>query len=263
MSNFDRERMQEMAVFADAAYKRTPAARRKDLNQHGLKNWNIDPQLSTKTEAVFVNTNTEEVVLSIRGTDLRDFKSGGSFEDLLADGMIGVGIEKASGRFKRAEDVLLKAQKKYPGQKLTLSAHSLGGTLSSDLSLKYNLENHSFNSGSSPAMIRVGRFQKFKLPEELRDETKNNHNYTTGSDIISIGSIFSPFNNTHIIKTLPGENSHSINNFLPPAREETAPEYLGSHHHDEFRPPPPILADPLAQRLADLASAQPGSQAQV
>lgn len=99
------------------------------------------------------NTNPKEIALIFRGTETCDFPC--SFEetedflrDVTADSAIATGI--VSDQFKHAFSFALDVINRYPGAKITVAGHSLGGGLAQAVGATLGLETFAFNSSPVP-----------------------------------------------------------------------------------------------------------------
>ena len=106
-----------------------------------------DPELSSQTEKVFYNPISKETVISHTGTN---FGSKKWYNDLRSDNAILWGLEKQDKRFKNAQSHLNKVKNKY-GDNITVTGHSLGGSISEQLARSNpNVNSIAFNRGSGP-----------------------------------------------------------------------------------------------------------------
>ena len=128
-------------------------------------NYKYDPSLSSQTEKVFYNPNPKETVISHAGTN---FGSKKWYNDLKSDNAILWGLEKQDKRFKNAQSHLDKVKNKY-GNNITITGHSLGGSISEQLARSNpNINSIAFNRGSGP-------LQQFrKRPKNLIDISNRN-----------------------------------------------------------------------------------------
>ena len=66
------------------------------LEEEGLSDWYISPQLSGKDISTFVNESTKQVVISHRGTDMHGRKTK---NDISSDVLLGLGAEENAKAF--------------------------------------------------------------------------------------------------------------------------------------------------------------------
>lgn len=113
----------------------------RKLQPYGYK---LDTALSTQQNKVFVQPESKKLVFTTSGTDPTSIK------DLTTDAYLAflgrAGLQQTS-RYKESKAVLEKARKKYPTYKKTLSGHSLGKTIVSNLA-NPNEQVKGFGTGS-------------------------------------------------------------------------------------------------------------------
>jgi hypothetical protein len=111
-------------------------------------NYKYDPELSSQTEKVFHNPISKETVISNSGTNFRDKNI---FNDLKSDSAIFFGLEKQNKRFKQSQEHLNKVKSKYGDDKIIVTGHSLGGSISEQLARSNpNINSVAFNRFSGP-----------------------------------------------------------------------------------------------------------------
>ena len=105
-------------TLSKVAYKKHQPNIEKAIEHTQFK---YDPHLSSQTEKVFHNPDTNETVVSHAGTN---FGSSKQYNDLKSDHAILWGLEKQDKRFKNAQTHLDKVKNKY-GKNITVTGHSL------------------------------------------------------------------------------------------------------------------------------------------
>lgn len=116
-------------------------------------------------------------------------------KDIMTDVALGFGFIEWTNRFAKLEQWL----KPYLPQKqnVILIGHSLGGTLATEMGLKYGIESHTFNSGKSPFT---------RLSPGLRH--KRSREYRNAFDIVSLFGALEPH-----VRTKRLTAGHSIATF--------------------------------------------------
>jgi hypothetical protein len=199
------EDIRTMAVFADAAYKRTTRDRESMIQKHIDTDWIVDRDLSNHETAVFVNKEKNQVVTAFRGTK--------DVVDLHTDLAIVVGHEKMTKRFRKADKEYGQILNKYQGFNHSLSGHSMGGSINMYLAERYDGfidEVHNFNPGSSVSSVRG----KLKGVFDKRDRSHINDYFIHGDALSTMGR-GDPGHTQHVLAPLKGStNFHSIDQFL-------------------------------------------------
>ena len=133
-----------------------------------LKDYKLLEEYSNQYLCAFHNEKNNEIVYSIRGTDLVDPK------DIWMDLQVLSGTEKTNKRFKESYEKLKLLLQDYPKCKFTICGGSLGGRISIDL-LDSDLgdkitEVHVFNCATSLSHL-------YKSAKCLSKENNNKKNY--------------------------------------------------------------------------------------
>lgn len=168
-------------IFAQASYQDNP----DEFVQSALPSTShaFDASLSDHETSVFVDHAAKQVITSFRGT--------AALGDLGTDTAIAAGLAKNSARYASSSDALNAVFSKYGDYSHTLTGHSLGGYLATELG-KENRDKvtnvYAYNPGSSFADTK----QATKDEAEQTDNSFVNSIYVSG-DPISI----SGYNKTH------------------------------------------------------------------
>jgi hypothetical protein len=204
------------ALISDAAYTNyfegTDAAQQfLDAYQSG---YNIIEDFTAPEYITAINEEAQKVVIGFRGTD----SSLMNLYDDIADVEIAAGLPETSlpsyipSRFKTGEDVFKQVQKAYPGYDMTLTGHSLGGSVARYVGDRNAVKAVVFNSGQTPLQPVVDTVvgtrpssTKFYLTDTL--------------DLISNTSRLTE-KNVNIVTTKPEQRkawlgSHDIENYIP------------------------------------------------
>ena len=116
ISSFDQRglatipvKTRELVWFSKSAYDRSPPEEHNgftlDVNSPTIKVWCSKPR--------------KEVIFAVRGTQ--------NYEDVKTDIKVALSREHFTPRFKIARSLLMRVLRNYPGYKIILTGHSLGG----------------------------------------------------------------------------------------------------------------------------------------
>lgn len=170
------------------------STRKVDLNSKLLQDYKQIEDLCPREFCTYLNEKENEIVLSIRGTDLVFPEDG----DLLTDFYLIRGKEQKSYIFQKLLDIVKKILREYPKYKLILIGFSLGGRLCIDLLEskygKYIFEVHAFNPGTSIYHLYESNICYLnKIPKVKIDKCKLRENklyiYLINGDPISVLSV--------------------------------------------------------------------------
>jgi hypothetical protein len=168
------------AEFSNQAYNKD----KKDLNGYEFQ--------TTFNDNLDVYKKDDKVIFSHKGTDPKDPN------DLYTDAKLAKGEIKDTSRYKNSKKFVDDYMRKNPDVKAMHTGHSLGGKLANEIANDFNHRSIGFNSGASPL--------------ENSSKNKNHREFATKNDPISLSNMFQQ--NVSYINQKPGENPHSINNFL-------------------------------------------------
>lgn len=166
-----------------------------------LKDFKIDPELSTPDDAVLHNPVTGEAVVSYRGTV--------TIPDWYTNAKIAMTPQAAQGstRFKNAENVMQATIDKYGKENIKSTGHSQGGGVSSHTGQKFDVESHSFSPAFSLRQAAQNRKGKYA------HNTSTAYAYRPDWDGVSVNanlpSIRKNFNIT-TVNTVPGSDEDPI-----------------------------------------------------
>lgn len=197
------ETMKKYALFSQMAYAEGDTKKVSEFtNKNPLLNgFVIDTQLSGTKNQVFYNRQTGEIVLAYKGTNPKNM------EDIYDDVAIANPNihESETDRFKRADELYQQVVDKYGSENITITGHSLGGSIAMHVGEKNDQPVMAYNPGVS-------------LNRAFED-TRGNENKTiifrTGNDPVSFVAPFAQNTNREIITVEQKHmfDSHSISNF--------------------------------------------------
>lgn len=156
-----------------------------EKKRQDLGDWMIEKYHNNREHTVYINNKLKEIKVAFRGTD--------NLADVKTDVSLAFGKLKNTDRFKRENNLVEQLKRMYKGYKITLTGHSLGSSLASELANKHNLEGSGFNAG-------------FGVRGKINNE--NFTHYRTSTDPVSLLGKLRGEN----FKTVDGVG-HSITNF--------------------------------------------------
>ena len=106
----------EVKDLIEAGYSRTGEAETLG-RKYGLT---LDKQLSNANHKIFIDKERNPTVV---------FRGSKNENDLMTDGLLAVGLENYSTRFRESKDLMNDVKKKYNNKPVTSMGHSLGGSL--------------------------------------------------------------------------------------------------------------------------------------
>lgn len=179
--------------------------------------WIQDTELSSLKNRVFRDPNTGKVVISYRGTDPMILKPGvagiptvdpASVEDLIDDAAILNFFmpESRMSRFQEADKLYQQVVQKYGKENVTLTGHSLGGTIALYVAEKNDVVSYTYNPGISA----ISAFQKHE------DNVSKQYIFRTKYDPVSVGALIASWDNNRVVNTIPQSsvfNPHGTGNF--------------------------------------------------
>ena len=224
--NNDKDVMHRHAVISSAAYE--PKNRMKYINQYYPGEYDLLKEYSDKHHVVVRHKDTGQVVMGVRGTDIED-KQSGRRGDLATDAAVTLGLHKLSGRYRKSDRLAKSLKRDFGKDNVSLTGHSLGGTIASELSHAHDLPSHSFNRGGSHRTFHTNKILAFHPTHRKRAE--QNKVYlakpsSRGIDPLSIGTAIDPLANIQFVKQkkLGKEEqgvigAHSVHHFLPEKKQ--------------------------------------------
>ncbi len=217
-STIKRERI-KYALFSDLAYAKQ-ADRAGLLKSYDKKGkWQYDADMSTRDIAVFRSDRTGEVVIAARGTDLRSKDT--RLRDLSTDIGIVFGVSKFGKRNATFKKIARAVEDKY-GTRPTLTGHSLGGRVASDVAKDLDYKGVVYNAGSSPSdwvpkmVSRLGQMMGISKPKT----SKVSHHRTKYDPVSASAKMTTESDQLHEIDPESKLGAHSLKEFIPDNEDE-------------------------------------------
>ena len=205
------------ATLANASYDWFNSKGDKDFVHQGLQKdyipdlggFRVDENLSNADNVVLHNPETGETHISYRGTTDNPVGRPKEFvNDWRINGERTLGRTRPT-RLAEAEEQFLKVAGKYGKDNLSVSGHSLGGGISTDIGRIFDVEGHHFNPAITTEQVLFDG-----------ETTAEQFIYKTPLDFASPLAYHEDLNATvKIVNNLEGQNgvveTHSIDQFMP------------------------------------------------
>ena len=193
------------------------AETQKLLNERFTEPHFIVPEFSNE-HAITIERPNKEYIMAVRGT------RPNNINDLAADAQILIN-DKNNIRVNSVEKLYKSFREENPTSKLTLTGHSLGAYVSHQIANKYDEPFVGFNLPASPLGI---------ISDNLDNKTTASHKIYLTKNLDVISSLNKYTNFTDKIITLPQKQetlpnwlgSHDIQNYLPSKKETLKPRML-------------------------------------
>jgi pimeloyl-ACP methyl ester carboxylesterase len=223
----------EFSVLSKASYDYFhggEALANSELREYGL-DYTIDSELSD-SRAVVITRPDGSAVVSYRGTDhvsdlVPDFQIAmGYHSNPLYQRVGAVAAHVVNDRFADARDRYARAKKKH-GSDVSVTGHSLGGSLALHTARAHGGKAVVFNPGSSPLAepFHAAYCTAFDCGYAERARI-----YSTGRDPISLSSYIFDQATDDVVKVAPKDRgdyfAHGLVHFLPRRRTGVHPTYL-------------------------------------
>ena len=162
-----------------------------DNRKANLEGFTYVPSQSDNENAVYQNSKEKKLVIIFRGS--------AKLKDLKADLGVAIGRLKNTSRHDNTEELVKKMKTLYPEYSITLTGHSLGGSLAVSMSSRHNLPAVVFNAGHT-----IGNDHK---DSDIKFYTKE------GDTVSMLGA--NSYKNVKMIKGSHGNpiKDHSLSNF--------------------------------------------------
>ena len=220
----DTKKMELHAIISESAYMSSNKDRMKHLNEFYPDEYELLKGHTDKAHFVVKHKPSDKVIMGVRGTDIED-RFGQKKKDLKTDFLVTLGLTKLSNRYKKSDKKLKSLIDEYGSENVSITGHSLGGTIVSNLVHSHDVEGHSFNRGGTHATF--GKSVKSLHPKHA-ERAKKNFVYLSapsvskGFDPLSLGTALDPLANIQFVKQhdLTEEQKgvigpHSIHHFMP------------------------------------------------
>jgi len=205
---------EEYAIASHIAYKNydtNQVEAQKELDDY-LDGYTIDTEFGNDDIGTTIIKPDGSAIIAFKGTDFKNIY------DLTADMLVSGGYHRLktnyqfipNSRFSNAEDYYKIVKQKH-GDNIHLTGHSLGGSVATHISSKYDHKATVFNSGETPQDLNSPYFNS---------ENEMIKSYIVPSDLISVSNKL--FNNQNTIlverkikKGYKYADAHKLANFLP------------------------------------------------
>ncbi|MCB1206574.1 MAG: hypothetical protein KDN18_20105 [Verrucomicrobiae bacterium] len=234
---YSRRNFQNSALASDSAYFG------KDENGQitGQKNYaslerikDIDGQDGFQA-SVFRDRKTNELYIGVRGTDTNESEDRNFKSDLKADVNIAFqGGKYFNSQVAQADSLYKQIQEDYPGEKINITGHSLGGAVAQVIGAKHGIPTQTFNAPGMKTYIQenVDGAQTTNIVNHQRksDLVSNADNLTLGAltsenvgTVVQWGSV----NDTFDVRGQNGEKLNMIPTWWDTAKDAVSVAIIG------------------------------------
>lgn len=146
------------------------------------------PALSDYESKVFVKPGTKDIVIAYKGTDPKHIS------DLYTDLRLAQGHLSDTSRYQRSKQAVQRVKQNLPGYRITLTGHSLGGSLARAASTDKGVTRAvGFNTGYELPAGLVDASVPFTLASKaVHDKEHGTHpkfrDYLNTNDLVSVGA---------------------------------------------------------------------------
>lgn len=207
---------QRYAVFAESAYYPNVSDVRKILDAYNKKAWEVVPK-TTPDATTFKSKETGKVIISIRGTDIKNLS------DLATDLSLIAGLSRFTPRAKSITEVVQYAIDNYGKENIeAIVGHSLGGELARQMANKFGLKAYIFNRAAGP-------LDYFNVKnKDIKDFTTN---LDKSYDPVSFLGTKQQKHDHAEFQQLKGKDPHTLQNFLAQTQDEIDQTGTGERFH--------------------------------
>jgi hypothetical protein len=196
---YGKRYQEKFAVFSGCAYEDFGDPR-VCLDKHGLKSWSVIQR--SRTHTTFYNSRTKQVVLAIAGTDW------GVADDWVTNAGIATGNTLFHNRKRASIKYAKKLIAEYGKENVTVTGHSMGGWVATEVARATGVKAVVFNSASVGGINEL-----YKKLMTKADITAYHTNKLSKFDI-DVVSMLNPHNSDYVPRK-KGLDVHTIDNFLP------------------------------------------------
>lgn len=172
----------------------------------------LDTALSNRNRKLWVNPETKHAVVAHKGTTITGLNKA-TLADIATDAALAAGYGKLTSRFKNAERHAKQVMKAYDGYSFTSVGHSLGGSLATHVSEKFeNWNSVTFAAHAPPRKIADDFMRNLT---GTKPSNKRNISYSVMADPVGFGQVLGkqPSGRAYWVRPKKGLDVHGLGNF--------------------------------------------------